>query len=87
MLSNSCKYRVNSNLFVRLFHPPLFIMTHQKISNPSQLLSVPTITVGRVQTSYNKVKNKKTMREFYSTFQKHFLKTQQMAKGAAPPNI
>ena len=47
ILSNSCRFWVNSNFSVRLFHPPQFIMTppqfmiFQKFSNPSQLFRPP----------------------------------------------
>ena len=46
ILSNLCRFWVNSNFFVRLFHPPQFNMTpqfmiFQKFSNPSQLFSTP----------------------------------------------
>ena len=42
ILSNLCRFQVNSYFFVRLFHPPQFIII------PSQLFRPPTIRVGRV---------------------------------------
>ena len=48
ILSNSCRFCVNTNFFVGLFHPHQFIMTpqfmiFQKISNPFQLFSPPPL--------------------------------------------
>ena len=41
ILSNSCGFWANLNFFVRLFHPPQFIMIFQKFSNPFQLFRPP----------------------------------------------